>query len=134
MANIGIRISAIAKKPSDVIWSDVKSDSPGLDQKLFNKQAVRNSVRNILTWRRGERCLYPEFGNRMPDYVFETIDADMVAALKRDVVNMLSDEPRITVRDVEISADVDLHTVRLTVRYAIPLLNSTDSLTVEIVR
>ena len=41
MANISLKISAINKKASDVIYSDVKTDSIAMSKTLVNKQAVQ---------------------------------------------------------------------------------------------
>lgn len=134
MANISLKISAINKKASDVIYSDVKTDSIALSKTLVNKQAVRNSVMNILSWRQGERCLFPDFGNRIPDYVFEKINSETLSAIQRDISAMMAYEPRIRLTDVNVSSSIDSQTIVIKVTYEIPLLSTSDSVSITIER
>lgn len=62
----------------------------------------------VLTTYPGERPFRPAFGSRLRDFAFEGASVDVFAAIEREVRDSLDIwEPRVTVRDVIVSADED---------------------------
>lgn len=64
-------------------------------------QDVRQAITIILGTAPGERPMRPEFGCGIHDFVFESVDADMLGRLEFEIRDALDRwEPRIEVRDV----------------------------------
>lgn len=131
MANVSIDISNITKYDDVKTYSDVKIDST-LTSSLVDKQSIRNCVTNILKWKQGERILFPSFGNAAYNYLFETITSKTVSSIKTSIKNMMSAEPRITVTDIQITADIDINQITIVVAYEIPALDDADSIALVI--
>lgn len=70
---------------------------------------IKESIRQILFTRKGERIFQPDFGSRLPDYVFESIeDLDTRALLKFEVENAIREqEPRVEVLEVRVYTSPD---------------------------
>lgn len=64
-------------------------------------QDVQQAITIILGTAPGERPMRPEFGCGIHDFVFESVDADMLGRLEFEIRDALDRwEPRIEVRDV----------------------------------
>lgn len=69
-----------------------------------NEENIKDSVRIIIGTRKGERVMEPEFGCRIWDYSFETMNYTTLHAMKNEVESSLIRwEPRITDIQVDIS-------------------------------
>lgn len=65
---------------------------------------IKESIRMIIGTRRGERVMEPEFGCRIWEYSFETVDYTTMYAMKNQVEQALVRwEPRITNVQAEVS-------------------------------
>lgn len=70
------------------------------------EEDIREAIQIILTTRKGERVMRPEFGCNLHDHLFDVIDYTLLKQLELKVKNALVQwEPRIT--DVEVSASVN---------------------------
>ena len=66
-------------------------------------EAVKQSVRNILLTRRGEKFFYPDFGGSLTEFLFENFDPIVEAEMNQRIVNTLRNyEPRVKVLNIEI--------------------------------
>lgn len=94
-----------------------------------NEENIEDSVRIIIGTRRGERMMEPEFGCRIWEYSFETVNYTTLYAMKNEVENALIRwEPRITeieaeVRDERIQEGLLLIQVRYRIRSTNNLYN-----------
>lgn len=69
-----------------------------------NEENIEDSVRIIIGTRKGERVMEPEFGCKIWEYSFATVDYTTLHAMQNEVENALVRwEPRITGIQVEIS-------------------------------
>lgn len=76
----------------------------GRIQMSSNEENIEDSVRIIIGTRKGERVMEPEFGCRIWEYSFETLNYTTLHAMKNEVESALIRwEPRITDIQVEIS-------------------------------
>ena len=65
---------------------------------------IRQSIYIILTTRKNERAMLPEFGSSLHDYVFDLPDATSLALLRNEIISSLIQwEPRI----VDIGVGID---------------------------
>lgn len=70
--------------------------------------AIVNSMLGIVLTRKGSRPFYPEFGCDISNELFENMDALTADNIKASICNALTDfEPRITVREDDITTDSD---------------------------
>ena len=67
-------------------------------------EAVKQSVRNILLTRRGEKFFDPDFGGSLTEFLFENFDIVVEAEMEERIINTLKNyEPRVKVLNVEVS-------------------------------
>jgi phage baseplate assembly protein W len=66
-------------------------------------EAVKQSVRNILLTRRGEKFFDPDFGGSLTEFLFENFDPIVEAEMNQRIINTLRNyEPRVKVLNIEI--------------------------------
>ena len=66
-----------------------------------DEQDVNQAIQIILGTARGERPMRPDFGCGIHDFVFESVDADMMGRLEAAIRDALDHwEPRIQVLDI----------------------------------
>jgi phage baseplate assembly protein W len=71
---------------------------------------IEQAIRIILTTPIGQRVMRPTFGSRLYTLVFEPNNSHTAAQARRYVEEALAMwEPRINVKDVKVSADIDPH-------------------------
>ena len=81
---------------------------------LFNDQALRESIMNILSTEPGERIMNPEFGCSLRKYIFEPIDPITAFNIKTEIKYSLEkyekriDQLSINVRPVEDLSTYDI--------------------------
>lgn len=72
---------------------------------LTNFDSIRDNVRNILFFRKGDYLDLPEFGIGLQDYVFEQNDELLSIALNQEIRTQIGRyESRVTVRSLSISS------------------------------
>lgn len=68
------------------------------------EEDIAEAIEIILSTRRGERIMRPEFGSNLHNYLFETADLGVRSQIKHEVLSALQLwEPRIT--DVHVEVD-----------------------------
>jgi phage baseplate assembly protein W len=96
------------------------------DFKTFDDiNSVRNGLRNILTWRRGERIILPEFGNVLYLYLYEPMTAEVLNDIQREVRDMITRwEPRVRIESINIVPFPDQNEIQIQIAYSIPTLSN----------
>jgi phage baseplate assembly protein W len=90
---------------------------------LFDKEAIINSLKNILSTTPGEKLLNPLFGLDLRDYLFETVSENKAFFLGNAIyTGILVQEPRISVDLVEVIADIDEMEYIINLELSIPEL------------
>jgi phage baseplate assembly protein W len=109
-------------------WSfPVTFDPIGLRLRMVSDQEdIEESIRIILSTTPGERIMQPTFGCNLNRFVFEKIDASLVAELNHIIFNALLDfEPRVNFLGAEIIEQDDLDGVlHLRISYSIIITNT----------
>lgn len=78
------------------IYSDLNQSLTS--EYLYNVDAVKQSIKNILTTRKGTRYFNSDFGSDIHKYLFEIIDNTTSFALLNEIVTSISKwEPRVIV-------------------------------------
>lgn len=88
---------------------------------VTHEREIEESIRLVLGTAYGERPMRPEFGCGIHDEVFSPIDPSTFGRIAADVRRALRRwEPRIDVRDVEVTRDADEPaTLYIDIRYAV---------------
>lgn len=81
-------------------------------------EAIKNSVRNIFSTRKGQKLLTPEFGSSLEQYLFEPITEIYARAIGDDILTSLERyEPRIEVLKVLVLPNPDQNQYNISVAY-----------------
>lgn len=90
------------------------------------EENIEESVRIIIGTKKGERIMQPEFGCRLSEYVFETVDYTTLHSMKNEVENALIRwEPRITDIQAQVSDErIDEGLLNIHVSYVIRSTNN----------
>jgi Bacteriophage baseplate protein W len=99
----------------------LRTDATGAIALASHDREIEESIRLILGTAFGERPMRPDYGCEIHDYVFSSINADMVSRIAVAVrESLIRWEPRIEVKDVIVTIDPqDQTVVYIDVRYAI---------------
>ena len=89
----------------------------------FDVRAVKGAVKNLLTYYRMERVLFPEFGNRLHEYLYEGILQSNNEKIGQEIRDMFARwEPRVVIDSISYDTtvdEIDQNTVHLKVTYHI---------------
>ncbi|KJK49265.1 baseplate protein [Lentzea aerocolonigenes] len=88
-------------------------------------EGIEQAMSLVLLTYPGERPMRPDFGCRLKDFVFSSIDGEMITELTMEVrQSLLRWEPRIDVMDVVVRPDPRQHTlVHIDVEYRVKETN-----------
>lgn len=97
---------------------------------LNNSQAIKNSIKNLIITRKGERLFQPFLGTNIAALLFGIADktlADSMIAEIKTVINLF--EPRIAITNITIYLDDDAHSLSVDMTYVILDTNTEDGFT-----
>lgn len=82
-------------------------------------QAIRNSLYNIFSTKKGQKLLNPNFGSSLEQFLFENITPTVGEMIGNSILNALqSYEPRIDVLAVNVYPQQDLNQYRIQVVFS----------------
>ena len=111
--------------PSKVIFSDIPISFTahpitGNVKKSINRDAVKNSVRNIILTNHGERFFKPKFGGNVTSKLFENASKFTEFNTARSIrIALANYEPRAEVIKVKVTADPDTNNLTATLKFRI---------------
>lgn len=132
MGNIVLNISEVAPTTNKYTYKDIKVPLDTTFSANFDVLAIKNAIRNIFSFRPGHRILDPEFGNVLYLYLYEAINDVTINNLEKEVLNMLSYEPRINVLSIVITPLKDNNQINIEVKYLVPTLNYINTYTTSV--
>jgi phage baseplate assembly protein W len=99
----------------------LRTDPTGAIALVSHDREIEESIRLILGTAFGERPMRPDYGCEIHNYVFSSINADLISRISVAVrESLIRWEPRIAVKDVIVTIDPqDQTVVYIDVRYAI---------------
>ena len=98
---------------------------------LTNREAVKQSVKNIVLTNFYERPYNPILGGDILKQLFENMDSTTEYQITNNVREALENfEPRAEVDDIKVDAQDDLNELRVSIRFRV--INDTDPVTVEV--
>ena len=122
--------------PSKVIYSDIPISFTahpitGNVKKSINRDAVKNSVRNIILTNHGERFFKPKFGGNVTSKLFENASKFTEFNTARSIrIALANYEPRAEVIKVKVTTDPD--TNNLTVSLKFRVTNDPEPITLDV--
>lgn len=132
MANLVINLSTITPNIAGQIYKDINAQLPTNFDALVDANAVKQSLRNIFSWRKGQRILNPAFGNVIYEYIYEPITNLTIRNLRTAIMQMLAVEPRINILSLNITPIPDENTIYVALQYIIPAINVMDSFDIRV--
>jgi phage baseplate assembly protein W len=87
-------------------------------------EAIKNSIRNIFTTKKGQKILNPQFGSSLDQYLFTPITTPNAKAIGNQILNEVNlYEPRITISNVIVTPDIDKNLYYIQVYYNLLEIN-----------
>ena len=88
--------------------------------RLFDIQAIKRSVKNIILTNKYERPFNPDFGCNLRGFLFENLTEPMVVIIKDRVAMAIEKyEPRVSVEDVILKNSSDPNGINIQVSFLI---------------
>lgn len=95
----------------------------------LGEDSIKESIMLILGTSRGERVMRPDFGCRLNEMVFSSIDMGTATLIQTYVEEaLLNWEPRIDVTEVTADVNADESVIEIFIEYMIKASNSKDNL------
>lgn len=90
------------------------------DNSMFDREAIKNSIKNLFTFHLRERILIPGFGNCLDDMIGSSMTDGQMVIAKEMVEKMMEWERRIDLTDVDLKYDPDNYEILIKITYSIP--------------
>ena len=88
--------------------------------RLFDVQAIKRAVKNIILTNKYERPFNPDFGCNLRVFLFENITEPLLVIIKDRVAMAIEKyEPRVSVEDVVVKNDIDKNGINIQVSFLI---------------
>jgi phage baseplate assembly protein W len=90
----------------------------------YDVEAIKNSLRNIFTTKKGQKILNPAFGSALEQYLFTQITEANAKAIGNEILNDISkNEPRVEVSNIIVNAKEEQNLYQIAVYYTILDIN-----------
>ena len=110
---------------SDLNLSFTKNPATKDVAKIFDVQAIKRAVKNIILTNKYERAFNSDFGCNLRGFLFENITEPLLVIIKDRVAMAIEKyEPRVTVEDVVVNDDQDKNGLSIMVSF---LINGTEA-------
>jgi phage baseplate assembly protein W len=87
-------------------------------------EAIKNSLRNIFTTKKGQKILNPDFGVSLDQYLFNPISIAHGRAMAGEILRGITKyEPRVNVSNINVLPDFDLNLYRIQIYYTLLDIN-----------
>jgi phage baseplate assembly protein W len=107
--NIGLGLNAVST-------SDINVDN--------DIEAIKNSIKNIFTTKKGQKILNPDFGYSLEQYLFTPLTQANAKAIGNDILTGITKyEPRINVSNIIVNPVYDQNLYYIAVYYNILEIN-----------
>ena len=108
----------------DSIYSDLdfrwRKLTSGDVSKVFDENAINQSLQSLFNTYRGERFFNPTYGSRLPFLLFEPFDSLTAKSIVEDIQDSTRIwEPRIEITDLDIDLDYNYQVYNVTLVYKI---------------
>lgn len=120
MAIVESPIRARTRYYSDLDLGFKKNPNTNDLARKFDAAAVKQSIRNIILTRKGEKPFDPNFGSNVSNFLFEQFDSVTRLALVAAVENSIQNyEPRVELLSVEVNSYDERNAINIILEYRI---------------
>jgi uncharacterized protein len=110
------------------VYSDIdiklSKQTDGDIKKFTDLDAVKQSLINILTTKKGDRRMYPTFGASIEQYLFEPMDRFTADRIGKTILQEIEKwDNRINIDTVNINANHDAAQYEISIDYSIKGIN-----------
>jgi len=110
---------------SDLNLSFTKNPATKDVARIFDVQAIKRAVKNIILTNKYERAFNSDFGCNLRGFLFENITEPLLVIIKDRVAMAIEKyEPRVSVEDVVVKEDIDKNGISIMVSF---LINGTEA-------
>lgn len=102
----------------------------GLNTKLFDIDLVRQDLLNEFNTRLGERVGRPQYGSIIHDLLFDLNDPRTDSLVQADVERIINNDPRVVPLEVNVTSNLDEHTITAEITLQIVEHNMNESFSV----
>ena len=115
---------------SDLNFDFTTNPSTADVTKKFDEEAIKSSVKNLISTRPFERPFHPEIGSQVYALLFEPLTDTTVPVLVSTIRNTIEIfEPRVDLIDVDVRDNPDLNELTVTLKFKIT--NSSNPITLK---
>lgn len=83
----------------------------------YDLDLARQDLLNQFHTRLGERVMLPKFGTIIWDLLFDPLDDNTRQLIQNDVIRIISEDPRWSIKTVDISEHINSLDIRVVVTY-----------------
>jgi len=138
MAVVARRDYSTETSKQRIVYSDFAADfsadvTSNFDvSRVTNEDSVKESIKNLLLTRRGERLFNPTLGSDIEYILFENASPAMEKVLE-DLIRTTIDnyEPRARILDVVVTSDEEYHLISATIVFSI--INKQDPIVLDLI-
>lgn len=95
----------------------------------YDLGAIKNSIVNIFTTFPGDKLLNPEFGLNLNQFLFFPCNTDTAQLIGEEInKQIVKQEPRVNVRKVTVTAEVNNDQYRILLELEVPFINNNNSI------
>ena len=106
--------------------------STGDVYRLYDENAIKRSVRNLLLTNNYERKFHSEIGCQLRALLFEPASPILNTLIKRVITNTITEfEPRVRITDIRVNTELDINAVYVTLEFVI--INTNNLITLDVV-
>lgn len=118
---------------SAAVGVDIPFNAPGVFRSNFTTAAaIKNNLINYFLTNPGERPLNPTFGGGLRAFIFQQITTDNLDFLKSRIQsNIKTFFPNIRIGKLDITEQLDLNTITVSLKYSVINTNISDTLEIE---
>ena len=102
---------------------------------IKNEVAIKNSLRNLLSTKKGSKPFFPQYGTNLQNHLFNNINAFTKRTIQKEIQDAVRlFEPRVSVENVSVEDDRNGSGVQVQIFFTIGNLNTKESLTLTFTR
>lgn len=89
---------------------------------LYDREAIKNSIRNLFNFSLRERIILPSYGSVLNDLIGVAMTDGQRIATREAIEKMMGWESRIKLQDISVEQNPDTYEIAIKIVYAIPSL------------
>ena len=102
---------------------------------IKNEVAIKNSLRNLLSTKKGSKPFFPQYGTNLQNHLFNNINAFTKSSIQKEIQDATRlFEPRVFIENVTVEDDKNGSGVQVQIFFTISNLNTKESLTLTFTR